>query len=155
MPGYQIAILVAAFLALDAIIIGSVFYVLGQSLRELSAAFPAHAELPGTPRKHFQSMSLGMLNMGGCVHVAIDGNHLHLYPSLFARWIGMKQVSIPHASLQFTNTTATGRKSKRRGLVSVKIRVPQSTKFFDASLPACSVSAPQQLRPNASEGAAR
>jgi hypothetical protein len=146
----NIAIAITLFVAIDAIVISSIFYVLGQSLRDLSNAFPTQTELPGTPRKEFQSMSIGLMNLGGCIHVSLDGNHLHLHPTRFARMMKMTTASIPLACIEAQQEKPLTRKSTARGLAAVKLRSAITSRVHEANLPAWAVAAVLALREPAS-----
>lgn len=80
-----VVLLIAMFVITDLVVIGAVFHLAGQSWRELAKSFPAQPVEADGVRKNFQSFRLGMINLGMCVHVAVDGKHLHLFPALFMR----------------------------------------------------------------------
>lgn len=51
-------------------------------------------------RRNFQSFSLGMVNMGLAVHVAVDSNYLHLTPAKLIRMFGAHAASIPWSAMR-------------------------------------------------------
>lgn len=67
-------------------------------------AFPAREPAPGAVRRGFQSFSVGLVNLGLCVHVAVDEEFLHLSPALLARGLGLRAVSIPWSAIEMKGT---------------------------------------------------
>jgi len=61
----------------------------------LAKQFPGKAFEPDAFRRNFQSISLGAISFGGCVHIVADDNFLHLIPSRFLSIFGCTSVSIP------------------------------------------------------------
>jgi hypothetical protein len=59
------------------------------------APFPPVEPAPGAVRRRFQSFSVGMVNLGCGVHVAVDDAYLHLTPGFLAAPFGARPVSIP------------------------------------------------------------
>jgi len=57
--------------------------------------FPAVEAAPDAVRRNFQSFKIGLLNLGWSLHVAVDDEHLHLYPALLPRLWGVTPVSVP------------------------------------------------------------
>jgi hypothetical protein len=148
MTSPQIIALVFAVVCIDALIVGAILHTAGQSLRELSAAFPQQPTLEGTPTCSFQSVSIGLINLGGCVHIAIDGNSLHLSPTWFARRLGMKPASIPHACIKLPASDLARAKTRANGMTLANLRPPSPTGkgTIDIRLPAWAVAASLQLR---------
>ena len=70
--------------------------------RPLLERYPAHDPAPEAVRRNFQSFRFGAINFGGCVHVAVDEEHLHMMPARLLRWFGATQVSIPWRSITIT-----------------------------------------------------
>ena len=58
-------------------------------------AFPPKPILDEHVRRNFQSYSIGIFNLGGCIHTIVDDDHLHLIPIRLLRWFGSTRVSIP------------------------------------------------------------
>lgn len=93
-PGVVVAI-VLMFLALDVLIVWAIMRTAAATFADIAKDNPAVEPEPGAIRKDFQSFKIGLINLGYSIHVAVDASHLHLLPSLTARWIGMKPLSIP------------------------------------------------------------
>jgi hypothetical protein len=144
----QIIALVFTVVCIEALIVGAIVHTAGQSLRELSAAFPQQPALEGTPRRNFQSVSIGFINLGGSVHIAIDGNCLHLFPTWLARRLGMKPASIPHACIEVPASDLARAKTRASGLTLANLRPPSPTRkgTIDVRLPAWAIAASLRLR---------
>jgi hypothetical protein len=99
MNWWQIALLVGFILAIDLAILGAVFSACASTLKPLRDAFPPVEPAPDAVRKRFQSFGFNLVNLGGCVHVAADDLWLHLRPARVARWVGMRDMSIPWAAI--------------------------------------------------------
>lgn len=95
MSAWQIVILVAVIVAMDLIVVGAVLSALGGSLRKLAAEYPPAPPLPGAVRREFQSMRIDMLNLGYCVHIAVDERALHVFPTAIMRLLRLPGASIP------------------------------------------------------------
>jgi hypothetical protein len=95
MTPLQIVLLVLVFVAVDFAIIGGIMYAVTSELRELARRLPAREPKPGAVREEFQSFRIGMVGLGGCIHVAVDEDCLHLFPALVPRKMGVKAMSIP------------------------------------------------------------
>lgn len=92
----QIILLVSIFVVMDLTIIGAVIYAASGEIREFATTFPAKEPRPDAVRKEFQSFRIGIVGLGGSIHVAVDEDFLHLSPAWFARAVvRMKPVSIP------------------------------------------------------------
>lgn len=63
------------------------------------APYPAREPAPGAVRRSFQSFGLGIVNMSGSVHVAVDDECLHLTPLTVWRLCGARAASIPWSAL--------------------------------------------------------
>jgi len=66
----------------------------------LAARFPAVPIAPDAVRRDFQSYRVGLTNLGGMVHTAVDGSHLHLLPARLGRWCGMRAASVPWEAIE-------------------------------------------------------
>lgn len=102
MPGSAIALIVAGIVAIELVVVfGLVIPALVRSgWGALASRFPAVPPEPDAVRREFQSFSVGVLNLGWCVHVAVDAAHLHLEPSLVARRWGCRAMSIPWSEVR-------------------------------------------------------
>ena len=103
-PAAAIAI-VCVFVTMDAIIVWAIMRTISQTMKRLGEGNPPVDPEPGAVRREFQSFKLGILNLGYSIHVAVDASHLHLYPSLTARWIGIKPMSIPWERVEWRRAT--------------------------------------------------
>lgn len=87
-----IGVVVLADLILMPIIIGA---AIKNSIGAIATRFPAVEPARDAVMKEFQSFRFGMVNLGKCIHVAVDERHLHLLPAKFARLFGAKAASVP------------------------------------------------------------
>lgn len=83
------------------------------------ARYPAVEPDPSAVRRRFQSFSVGLVNLGYCVHVAVDERNLHLTPVGVVRPFGLRAVSIPWGEISVTGTLPFGRRSATIGGVGV------------------------------------
>lgn len=81
--------------------------------------FPPVAPAPGAVRRGFQSFSVGLLNLGCGVHVAVDDGYLHLTPGLLAAPFGARPVSIPWDQVEVRGSFPIGQRRARIGGVPV------------------------------------
>lgn len=96
MPGWLIFLFVGLELSFSISIVG---VLLRASWGQLMK-FPSKPILDPHVRRNFQSFAIGVVNMGRCVHTAIDDEHLHLIPVTFMKWFGCKPVSVPWHEIQ-------------------------------------------------------
>lgn len=89
------AAIVFLFVAMDAMLVGTLIKWARDAMRELARGHPPVEPAPEAVRRSFQTFRVGIVNLGLSVHVAADASHLHLYPSRMARWVGMVPMSIP------------------------------------------------------------
>jgi len=108
MTGGQIALLVGLILLIDSVVVGSIFYAVSQTMRDLSSKFPPMEPLPDSVRRRFQSFKIGLINLGWCVHVAVDERYLHLTPTRLARWFGVRAMSVPWEAIEVVGKAAFG-----------------------------------------------
>ena len=104
---------VLVFVLVDFVVIGAVVSIAAQSVGELARRFPSKTPGPGAVSKRFQSVKVGMLSLGGSVHLAVDESHLHVEPALIMRRFGMRGFSVPWSEVVFV----------RRGWRSVRVRI--------------------------------
>lgn len=93
-------IIVAIVLIVDALI---VFVAVPRVVASAWAPIAKYAPVEPAPdavRRNFQSFKLGLLNMGWSVHVAVDEEHLHLFPALVMRLWGMNAASVPWGEIR-------------------------------------------------------
>jgi hypothetical protein len=142
----QVIALVAVILCIDAMIVGAIFHTAGQTLRDIAKAFPPQPHLPNTPTRNFRTVRIGIINLGGSVHIAIDGNHVHLAPSWFARRIGMTPASVPHACIEVPANDLAKARERVKGFTNVKLRREPGAAATEISLPGWVVAASLTLR---------
>lgn len=97
--------IIATFVIMDAIVVWAIMRMVGQTMKRLGQGHPPAEPEPDAVRREFQSFKIGIVNLGYSIHVAVDPSYLHLYPSLTARWIGIKPMSIPWESVQWKRDT--------------------------------------------------
>jgi len=93
-PAAIITVTLATHLAAIPLVLLVARGLIRSHLHRLFAACPPHTPLPGAIHRRFQSFSIGIVNLGGSIHVSADSDHLHLNPAMLVRWFGMKPVSI-------------------------------------------------------------
>lgn len=60
-----------------------------------------HVKFPLQPigaqavHRNFQSVKKGIVNLGFCVHFAVDDQYVHVKPAALLRWVGAKASSVP------------------------------------------------------------
>ena len=79
--------------------LGLVFFMVKTFVKatwvKIQEAHPGVEPAPDAVSRNFQSFKMGVLNLGLCVHVAVDDAHLHLFPAAFLRWFGAGRASVP------------------------------------------------------------
>jgi hypothetical protein len=108
MTGGQIALLVGLILLIDLMVVGAICYAVSQTMRDISSKFPPSDPRPDAVRRRFQSFKFGLVNLGWCVHVAVDDRHLHLSPTRLARWLGMRAMSVPWEAIEVVGKATIG-----------------------------------------------
>jgi hypothetical protein len=98
MTGTQLAIFVSAFLAMDLVIASGVLWFIAATLNDLAKAYPINAAAEGTWR-HFQSISMDAINLGGGVHMRADEEWVHVAPTWALRRFGARPMSLPRAEM--------------------------------------------------------
>jgi hypothetical protein len=106
MQWWQTLVMVSAFLLVDSLIIFVVVpAVIRDSWGTIATAHPSIREpfdrtLPEgvtTPAtwRGYQSLSAGLVNMGGCMHIGVDDWGVHFQPTFIARLFRMPPASVP------------------------------------------------------------
>ncbi|MBU6414091.1 MAG: hypothetical protein KGS45_11530 [Planctomycetes bacterium] len=96
MPWYVTALIVFLFVVVDLVVVGAVMTAAIEGvLGKLAKKFPAQPIGLNAKRRNFQSMSSGLVNLGFCIHIATDEQHLHILPTAFLRLFKAKPMSIP------------------------------------------------------------
>lgn len=88
--------------------------------RPVLAAYPAREPAPGAVRRRFQSFGLGIMNLAGSIHAAVDDEYLHLVPLWIFRILGARPASIPWSAL-----TPVGRTGRVARLGACRIDGPE------------------------------
>lgn len=76
-----------------------VIYAVRAYWSPFAAKFPPREPSPDAIHRDFQSFRAGLLNLDHCIHVAVDADHLHLRPALFARLVRIQPTSIPWSAI--------------------------------------------------------
>lgn len=105
MPPLAVGAIVAIFVCMDVIIVWAIMRTIGQTMKRLAVGHAPVEPEPGAVRREFQSFKLGIINLGYSIHVTVDAAYLHLDPSLTARWIGIKPMSIPWEHIEWKRDT--------------------------------------------------
>ncbi|MEM1330476.1 MAG: hypothetical protein AAGG07_07940 [Planctomycetota bacterium] len=84
------------------------------AFNDMARAHPATDPLPDAVSKRFQSFQIGIVNLGLCVHVAVDDECLHLTPIKLFRCIGALPSSVPWSAVE-----PVGKPGKRRAKVKI------------------------------------
>lgn len=115
-----IIMIVVIVVAMDAIIITALFSSLRSSMwGPLASAYPGLPTAPDGIRREFQSIKIGLFNLGWSVHLAVDDHCLHIEPTRYLRWFRLTKISIPWEEIRF--------KSRSRFGLGVTIQVRQTT----------------------------
>lgn len=96
-----VMMIVVVVLLIDFVVVWAVLSMVRDGFFEpLHRQFPPQAMLEGAVEKRFQSMSSGMVNMGGCMHIAVDDAHVHVAPAWAVRRLGGKSFAVPLAEVR-------------------------------------------------------
>lgn len=123
MPVSQGAIAVALVVAVDLVVVPLIIRAVVQgSWGDLEKKFPARPPAADAVRRQFQSVRIGMSNFGGCAHIAVDRDCLHLLPARFIRWFGAGPISVPWDRLEDPSPARSGVVTARLG--ATKLTAP-------------------------------
>lgn len=104
-----IILIVLVVTLFDGLIVWALFAHLRSSIwNPLAERFPHRNPAQDAVRKDFQSLSVGLFNLGWMIHVIVDDEYLHLEPSAICRWIGLKSTSVPWDEVRPVRRSATG-----------------------------------------------
>ncbi len=93
MTGWMIAAVVIGF---DAVFIPLLVFGLVQGCWvPLQDRYPEQQREPDAVRKTFQSIRIDLFNLGFCVHLAVDSQHLHIEPAWLLRKVRARTISVP------------------------------------------------------------
>lgn len=114
MTGWQVALLVVGIVIVDTVVISALIRsLIGGTWNKMAEKHPFTEPPPEAIRKNFQSLKVGLLNMGWSVHLAVDADHLHLMPAKFFRVMRARPISLPWDALVL--------KSKRKRYSDIKV----------------------------------
>jgi hypothetical protein len=91
----QVLLLVGMIVLVDVVIVSAVFKFSASIWNSLGKNCGSVEPSPGAVRKDFQSIKVGVFNFGACAHIAVDEDHLHMYPAWIVRASGGHAFSIP------------------------------------------------------------
>jgi hypothetical protein len=95
MPSWAVPILVLVIILVDLVILLFVLRAVSPRWNDPLRDFPPLPPAPDAVRRNFQSFRVDALNLGWCVHVAVDQGHLHLLPARLPRATGFRAASVP------------------------------------------------------------
>lgn len=96
MSTISVIAIVAGVIAFDLLVIALILRtVAGTAWNPIAKEFPPVEPGPDARARRFQSFSLGLLNLGFCIHTAADADYLHLTPIAPLRKLGMRPLSLP------------------------------------------------------------
>lgn len=88
-------------IAVDAVLIPSLLYgMISGYWQPIYKKHPATEPLPGAVARNFQSIRIELFNLGYCVHLTIDEQHLHIAPAWLLRVVGARTISLPWEAMQ-------------------------------------------------------
>jgi hypothetical protein len=73
------------------------------------AAYPPQPIADDAVTRSFQTFRLGLVNLGGSIHVAADERWLHLTPIRLLRSLGARPASIPWDGIRIQKRSRNGR----------------------------------------------
>lgn len=92
--------MIAAFVALDVLVLAAITPMLVRSsLGPLAERCPAVEPADDTVWKRRQSISVNMVNLGLCVNLGADLDHLHIRANRFGRLLRVPAFSVPWAEM--------------------------------------------------------
>lgn len=104
-----IILAVLLFVIFDGVLMWALFGHLRSSIwNPLADRFPHRNPAPDAVRRDFQSLSVGLFNLGWMIHITVDDECLHLEPCAICRWIGLKSMSVPWDEVRPVRRSVTG-----------------------------------------------
>ncbi len=123
MPNLLFIPLVIAF---DLFVIATVIGLLVRiAWKPLERSFPVRQPSEPSYGRKFQTFCIGQVNFGGCIHVILDDDYLHLTPVWFLGRLGMKPISIPWDAVQPLPASILSGKMARVQIGKQKITGPK------------------------------
>lgn len=95
MPSSATVLIVAIFIAVDAVVLLAIRAWVKMTFAELAAAFPPVEPEAGAVVRRYQGISIDNLNFGWCFVVSVDERAVHFAPMRLARWFGARAFSVP------------------------------------------------------------
>lgn len=114
-PGYRcgmmssVVALIVVVMAIDFMVFGALASGIKAQWAPIVRDFPGVDPGPGAVRKNFQTLRLGMFNLGQGFHIAADEERVHLSPALVSRLLGLKAVSVPWEHVRLAPGNKKGR----------------------------------------------
>lgn len=98
MTGLWLALLILAItLPLDVLVVRA---LMRGSIGPLESRYPAREPAVDGVTRSFESIRLGIVNMGGSVHLTVDEWGLHIRPARMLRWFGVRGASVPWEAMR-------------------------------------------------------
>lgn len=93
-----IAVLIV--LAIDTVIVVAIAKTAAAFFNDLAARHPERTPEAGAVSRSFQSFRHGVLNLGWCGHVTVDGFGVHVRPAWLPRVAGARGSSVPWTAIE-------------------------------------------------------
>ena len=103
--------------------------------RPMLAPFPACAPAEDAVSRRFQSIGLGIVNMGASVHITADEDYLHLVPLRIWQLLGASPASIPWSAMEPEGTSGRVVRVNGHRLVGPAWCISLAAPFGDADEP--------------------
>jgi hypothetical protein len=104
-----VVMLVLAIVLIDVMVMGALAAGLKSQWGPIVRAFPGVPAAPGAVGRNFQTLRVGMFNLGQGFHIAVDDERVHLSPALMSRIFGLKAVSVPWEHVRLAPGNKKGR----------------------------------------------
>ncbi|MDX2147218.1 MAG: hypothetical protein SFZ23_06815 [Planctomycetota bacterium] len=93
-------IVIPIVVVVDLIVFTAVFRLAAGAWNPIAKRHPAVEPAADAHRREFQSIRLGVFNLGNCFHMEADAEHLHFYPAKLMRWGGALPASVPWSAIE-------------------------------------------------------
>lgn len=104
-----IVLLVAVVMATDFFVVSALFGNLRSAMwKPLSDAFPSRPPGRDAVRREFQSLQVGIFNLGWGAHLTADSECLHIDPCAILRWFRMVGMSVPWEQITVVRRSRSG-----------------------------------------------
>lgn len=101
--------LILVVVAIDVMVVGALASQLKSQWGPIVREFPGVPASPRAVSRNFQSLRVGMFNLGQGFHIAVDDERVHLSPALLSRLFGLKAVSVPWEHVRLAPGNKKGR----------------------------------------------